>query len=227
MKRFKLTILVTALCVCSIGVSALQNTAWGQEIPKEKWRDRPSKSDDTRMAVKVNGLLAVLIVNPAIEFKVWKQVTVQLEAFGSFYSTNFLGTNKPFVLGSGFLEGRYYIKKAFDGFYFGPNIGFGVYKLNKSLVFRYGDQYNDYSYQQGSNVMIGLTVGYQYNINKHWSLEFSWSGGFQQTVYDGYRPLDPNKPHSESNPYTCYTYRDASAEWPVLYKGGILVGYRF
>ena len=47
------------------------------------------------------------------------------------------------------------------------------------------------------------------------------AGGFSQAVYDGYRF---NETLGE---YVSYTTRDASAEWPPIYKGGIFVGYRF
>ncbi|MEG0518257.1 MAG: DUF3575 domain-containing protein [Bacteroidales bacterium] len=213
---------MTTLVLAVILTSGI-NTLYSQEMNKKvRWSDRPSKSDDTRIEVKLNAaLMCVAIVNPAVEFKVWKKATVQLEGIGSFHSTNFLGTGKPFVLGATFGEFRYYIKKAFDGFYFGPNIGWGVYKLNKGLVLRYTDQYKGDCYQQGSNMMVGLTLGYQFNIGKHWSIEATWSGGFQHSVYDGYRRESPDEE------YKAYTYRDASAEWPPLYKGGIFVGYRF
>lgn len=183
--------------------------------------ERIAKTEGNRLNVKLNSLVLIAIVNPAVEFKVMPKFTVQLEAFGSFYTTDFLGTGKPFVLGSGFLEFRYYPRAAFSGFYVAPNIGFGVYKLNKGLVLRYTDQYDRDCYQQGSNVMAGLTIGYQWNIDKHWSIEVSWGGGFQQSVYQGYER------DSKDEPYKMYVGRNASAEWPPLYKGGIFVGYRF
>ncbi len=182
---------------------------------------RYAKVADDKLNVKLNSLVLIGIVNPAVEFKVMKNFTVQMEAFGSFYTTDFLGTGKPFVLGAGFLEFRYYPRFAFSGFYVAPNVGFGVYKLNKGLVLRYTDQYKGDEYQQGSNVMAGLTIGYHWNIDEHWSIEFSWGGGFQQSVYQGFRR------YSDDEPYVEYAGRNASAEWPPLYKGGIFVGYRF
>ncbi len=221
MKRFNLIVLKRILILISFVMVSVHGILSAQEVKKIRLQDRPSKSDDTRIAVKLNGLVAIAIVNPAVEFKVFKRATVQLEGLGSFYSTDFLGTGKPFVLAATFGEFRFYLKKAFDGFYFGPNIGWGVYKLNKGLVLRYTDQYKGDSYQQGSNIMVGLTIGYQYNINRRWSVEVSWSGGFQHSVYDGYRRSSPDQE------YKSYTYRDASAEWPPLYKGGIFLVYRF
>ncbi|MEF9986774.1 MAG: DUF3575 domain-containing protein [Bacteroidales bacterium] len=216
-------LILTTVLTVFLSIVCAQNfsTLYSQEIKKVRLSDRPSKSDNTRIEVKLNGLVAIGIVNPAVEFKVLKKFTVQLEGFGSFATTNFLGTGKPFVIGATFGEFRYYIKKAFDGFYFGPNIGWGVYKLNKGLVLRYTDQYKDDCYQQGSNLMVGATIGYQFNIGQHWSIEVSWSGGFQNSVYEGFRRDNPDED------YKMYTGRNASAEWPPLYKGGIFVGYRF
>ena len=115
---------------------------------KVKLKDRYSHSKDNSTAVKISIAAAIGIVNPAVEFKVLRNATVQLEALGIFANENFLGTGKPLELGAGFGEFRYYIKRAFDGFYFGPTIGFGVFKLNKGLVLRYTDKYKTDSYQQ-------------------------------------------------------------------------------
>ncbi len=218
--------LTKKLAIISILCLTLSTNLFSQEIElkeKEKvgYRFRPSYSEDTRIAVKLNALIGILVVNPAVEFKVMRNFTVQMEAIGSFYTTNFLGTGKPLLMGAGFLEMRYYFKRAFDGFYVAPNVGYSVFKLNKGLVLRYTDQYKGDCYQQGSNVMAGATIGYQYNINKHWSIEVSVSGGFSQAVYLGY------KRESKDEPYVMYTDRNASAEWPPVYKGGIFVGYRF
>ncbi len=195
----------------------------------EKRAARLAKVEDNRINVKLNSLVAIAIVNPAVEFKVMPKVTVQLEAFGSFYTEDFLGTGKPFVLGSGFLEFRYYPRAAFSGFFVAPNIGFGVYKLNKGLVLRYTDQYDRDCYQQGSNLMVGATIGYQWNINKHWSIEIAWGGGFQQSVYQGFEwnPDLVTGNGKYQGGYQEYRGRNASAEWPPLYKGGLFIGYRF
>lgn len=171
--------------------------------------------------VKLSALAAIGIVNPAVEFKVYDKLSVQLEALGIFYSENFLGTGKPLVLGAGFLELRYYPKALFRGFYFGPNIGYGSYRLNKGLVLRYTDDYDNDCYQVGSNIMAGLTIGYTFNLNSHWSLEVSWSGGFQHSRYTGFSR------ESKDEPYTQYYPLNSSAEWPPLYKGGLFVVYKF
>lgn len=190
-------------------------------------RDRASLATDSRTAVKLNAAVFVGIVNPGVEFKVLRNATVQLEALGVFANTSFLGTGKPLELGAGFGEFRYYVKRAFDGFYFGPTLGFGVYKLNKSLVLRYSDQYLDGSYQQGTNVMCGLTVGYALNLNKHWSIEASWSGGFQHSKYEGYKPNPDYNESANNSKYIMYVTNNGSAEWPPMFKCGLFVSYRW
>ncbi|MBR5856741.1 MAG: DUF3575 domain-containing protein [Bacteroidales bacterium] len=215
---FKTTVL---LSVCLLVHSTLSAQIAGEPLKSAKRFYRIAKTEGNRINVKVNSLLLVGIVNPAVEFKVMKHFTLQTEAFGAFYTTDFLGTGKPFVLGAGFLEFRYYPRVAFSGFYLAPNVGYGVYKLNKGLVLRYTDTYKNDSFQVGSNVMAGITIGYQWNIDNHWSLEVTWGGGFQHSVYQGFSRK------SKDEPYVMYVDRNASAEWPPLYKGGLFLGYRF
>ena len=177
---------------------------------------------DSRINTKINSLALIGILNPAVEFKVMEKFTVQMEALGSFYTYNFLGTQKPLVLGMCFGEFRYYPKKAFSGFFVSPNLGFSVFKINKGLVLGYRGTYDNDSYQQGHNFMAGLTLGYQWNIGKHWSLEFVWGGGYQHSIYHGFSRENNSDPYLEY-----YIGRNASAEWLTLYKGGLFVGYRF
>ena len=89
MKNLTIKLFIIAL----ISVLFTSN-AYSQEIKlkeKEKLglRYRPSYSEDTRIAVKVNGLLAILIINQAVEFKVMRNFTVQVEGICSFYTRNF------------------------------------------------------------------------------------------------------------------------------------------
>ena len=228
-KTLKIGLIATVL-FSLLGIESFASSQYVSDNNNNKIKltDRPSLSDDTKTAVKLNAAGFVGIVNPAVEFKALRNATVQLEALGVFANTSFLGTGKPLELGAGFCEFRYYIKRAFDGFYFGPTIGFGVYKLNKSLVFRYSDQYLDGSYQQGTNIMCGLTVGYALNLGKHWSIEASWSSGFQHSKYEGYKP-NPNYDESsaDSPKYIMYVTNNGSAEWPPMFKCGLFVSYRW
>ncbi len=226
-KIFKLASTATLFLLISVQLSAQQQVTPHNKSSEIRFRERPSLSADSRTAVKLNAAVAVGIVNPAVELKAMRNATVQLEALGIFANTNFLGTGKPLELGAGFGEFRYYIKRAFDGFYFGPTIGFGVYKLNKSLVLRYTDQYLDGSYQQGTTILCGLTVGYALNLSRHWSIEASWSGGFQGSMYEGYKPNPNYDEATGGDKYVMYVTNNGSAEWPPLFKCGLFISYRW
>lgn len=165
--------------------------------------------------VKLNGLLAIGVINPAVEFRVFEYGTVQLEGMGVFQPYGFLGSKYPLTLGTTFGEFRYYPKKAFHGFFVAANAGWGVYRLSKGLAPGYNGAYPD-SYQVGSNMMFGATIGYAFCIGKHWSIEINWGAGWQGSTYEGY-----------NNDGTQYVGLNKSGEWLPAYKGGIFVGYRF
>ena len=170
---------------------------------------------DARVNVKLNGLALIGIVNPAVEFRVFDRGTVQLEGIGIFYPSGFPGTDKPMTLGATSGEFRFYPKRAFEGFYAGANAGWGVYRLAKSLSPGYSHQHPD-QYQVGHNMIFGATLGYTFNFGRHWSIEISWSGGWQDSTYEGF-----------NNDGTRYVKLNGSGEWLPIYKGGIFVGYKF
>ena len=76
-----------------------------------------------RVNVKMSALAAIGIVNPAVEFRIDKKWSMQLEGMGVFAGSNFLGTGYPLQMGSFFVEGRYYFKQVFHGFFLAPNVG--------------------------------------------------------------------------------------------------------
>lgn len=199
--------------------------AFSQETVRDT-NDKIRVSDDflepdRKIEVKLNSLVLIGIVNPAFEFRVTPKFTVQTEMLASFYFTSCLGTGKPLVLGNLFVEGRYYAGEAFHGFFFGPLMGCGLYKINKGIYPLYKDDYPDDSYQQGQNLMLGISLGYQFLLSRRWSLELSLAGGYQCSVYQGYKRESPDEPYSE------YVGVNYSAESIPYFKGGIYLGYRF
>ena len=214
----------------------------------------PEPSSNPRTALKFNALAVVGIVNPAIEVALSPHISLQMDAMGAFYYRNCLGTGVPLTLATTFLEGRYYLRQAFRGLYAGPNLGYGVWKMNKDIAPGYS--YGHSSVQYGSNVMMGLSVGYQWVLSPRWSLDFLWGLGWQHAIYEGYSagttiyvqdadgqyvPLSQTTylvngtvatPTSEAY----LPYRDSSisadalnksSEWMPVYKGGLFVTYRF
>ena len=185
-------------------------------------RQAPDGLPGKRVAVKLNGLLLAGVVNPAVEFAVHNNISVQLEGMGVFYHDHVPFLNFPLVLGLSFIEGRFYPKEVYRGFYAGPNLGWGVWKMNKSIAPGYFGSYNNNSVQYGHNVMLGLNLGYQWVLSKRWSLDLNLGLGWQHSTYEGYKNgvlyTDPSIPEGRPN---------RSAEWMPAYKGGLFLSYRF
>lgn len=169
-----------------------------------------------RTAGKLNLALLVGIVNPAIEFRIHKNVTLQLEAFGCFQPEGFLCTDIPVSLAASWLEGRYYIKESFKGFFAGLNAGFSVYRLSKGIAPVYWGKYPN-AYQVGQNVMLGATLGYQFSFSRHWGCEVSFGGGWQLSRYEGHNSVDGS----------LYVGLNKSGEWLPVYKAAVNLVYKW
>lgn len=208
MKKFLLTAAALTAAVTASASDAVKKEK--KTIPETK-----TESPAPRVNVKLSATAVIGIINPAVEFRVFDRGTVQMEALGIFYPKGFLGTDRPLTLGASFFEFRYYVKKAFEGFFVGPNAGWGVYRLNKGLVPPYNGVY-DGKYQVGSNVMLGATLGYTFRLTDHWGIELSFGGGWQLSKYEGF-----------NNDGTRYVGWNGSGEWLPAYKGGIYISYRF
>lgn len=169
-----------------------------------------------RSEVKLNSLILLGIINPAIEVYISKKTSLQLEAIGIFYPRSFLGTGEPLTLGAAFLEYRYYFKNHHHGFFLGPNAGIGVFRLSKGVIPIIGDDYKGSGYlQYGYNMMLGLDIGYKFNISEYFSIEICFSPGYQVARYEGFTPDGG-----------MYVGLNKSGEWLPLYKGGISLNFK-
>jgi len=174
--------------------------------------DTTKKSFDPRIEIKLNSILLIGIINPAIEFKVHKKGTVQLEVLGIFYPKGFLGRNNPpLTLVGSWLDFRYYLTKAFDGIYIGANGGFASYRMCKNKIY-----WEQRKIQVGAAMMFGATFGYKLNLSDRWVVDFYWSPGWQNSVYEGYN-VDTGERYVGIN---------ESGEWLLAYKGGISIAFR-
>ena len=174
-----------------------------------------------RTAVKLNAAIFAGVINPAVEFRIAKHFTVQLETMGCFQQNGFLWTDIPVTLATAWLEAHYYPKEAFSGFFVGPNFGYGVYRMSKGIAPGYWGSYPD-SYQVGNNVMIGATIGYAFRIGSHWGIELSWGAGWQLSFYEGHIMTDD--PETNGDMYVGW---NKSGEWLPAYKAAINVVYRW
>lgn len=180
---------------------------------------------DSRFAFKINATTLVGLLNVAAEFKLFKYMTFQLEAFGAFYGKDFFGTGYPFSVAAVWGEFRYYPMTAYRGFYAGLHAGYALFRFNKSAIplMNYPKSAPG-SFQMGQTLMIGATIGYCFVLDKHWSLELSWGAGWCGTHYCAVYPDQNNTNLTKDAKYLDW---NGSGEWLPLYKGGFLVTYRW
>lgn len=169
-----------------------------------------------RFEVKINSIVLLGVINPTIELYITNQTSVQLESLGIFCRKSFLWTGEPFTLAAAFLEYRYYFHKH-NGFFIGPNAGFGVYRMSKGVIPIMGDAYDGSGkLQYGNNIMLGINIGYKFNISNNISMEICFSPGYQSSYYDGFTPEGD-----------IYAWNQRSDEFMPLYKGGVFLNFKF
>lgn len=179
-------------------------------------QERLSGDNPVRTAVKLSAAAVVGIVNPSMEFRAHRNITVALEGLGVFYPNGFGKIiDGPAVIAMTFIEGRYYPIESFRGFFVGPNIGFSAWTLSKGIHPMYWNQYTD-AYQVGYNFMAGITLGYAFTITKHWGIEISLGGGYQAGFYEGHYKSDGSM----------YIGWNGSSEW-LPYKAAVNIIYRW
>lgn len=217
MKFGKILVLFVAFFMTTLSASA----SHGDSLKVETF--------SPRVNVKMSALAAIGIVNPAVEFRLDKKWSMQLEGMGVFAKRNFLGTGYPLQMGSFFVEGRYYFKKVFHGFFVAPNVGCGVFRMNKNILNKFFGWSPDLDYtkpansvQAGTNAMAGLTLGYVHTFKKYprWSVEINWSLGRQWAQYEDYF-------YEDNGNYVGYAPYSGSAEYMPFYRGGIFVAYKW
>lgn len=119
------------------------------------------------------------------------------------------------LLGLGFLEMHWFPKEQFKGFYLGPTVGYGAFKLQK------WNYWNTTKVQYGTVVLLGAIVGYQWQVKK-WIFDLHLGGGWTHSIYDGYD-------YKSGSRYDIGLFpgkHNKSAEW-LPFKGGLMIGYRF
>lgn len=169
-----------------------------------------SASSQAQTRIKGNILLLPLgIANVALEAKLNNHVTLQPEFLVSPWKS-FFGEHFQIYYTS--VEARYYFKESFKGFYLGGNVGLAFFDLKK---WNYIDSPK---YQRGHNLLIGATLGYQYQINDSWNADFFFGGGNSEGFYHGYYEEDGQR-YENSNPW------NRSGEW-IPFKGGIMISYQ-
>lgn len=163
--------------------------------------------------LKVNSLLLIGVINPAIEIQLHNRGSLQLECMGIFYPKGFPFSNgRPLSIVAGWLEYRQYFNDNIKGFFVGANGGVAMYRMCKTY-----DYFKQDDISVGSAKIFGAVFGYKMAITKRLFIEASWSPGWQESVYEGYK-LSTGERKVALN---------RSGEWLAAYKGGIYLSYRF
>lgn len=149
---------------------------------------------------------AVGITNVSVETRLAKQWTFNTDAVVSPWKSI---SNNPFMFGMIMPEARFYPKGAFNGFYVG---GFGVFQVFKMSKWNY---INSGKYQKGRGFGLGVSLGYEFNINEKWKVDTFAGFGWQNSQYDGYY----------TNTGERYQEWNGSGEW-LPYKIGISFAYK-
>jgi hypothetical protein len=160
--------------------------------------------------LKFNMATALIgVPNVGFETKIADKMTFQLDAQASFWKSVNGAPMQFFMI---FPEVRYYPKQAAKGFFVGAHIGGGAFKLQK------WNYKNTDLYQQGYNIMYGVTLGYQFNISSKFNLEIFAGGGNQQGYYKGYYI-------STGERYDLAKKYNKSGEI-IPYRGGLMLVYK-
>ena len=170
-----------------------------------------SFSQEKQTRLKGNPLfLPVGMINLGIERELTDNISLQGDVFISPWKS-FKGKHLQVYMGH--IEGRYHFKEVFSKWYVGLNMGGSVFDLQK------WNYWNADKYQRGFSIMLGGVVGYQYQWNENWNIDFYLGGGFSQGFYHGYSSTEP------IGRYESADHWNKSGEW-IPYRGGIMISYK-
>lgn len=201
------------------GLKAQQNEVTTTETTSQ------NENSDKGLRLKANALfLPVGIVNVAGEFQLSKKITMQGDVFISPWKS-FSGHEFQYYSAS--VEGRYYFKEAFNGFYLGANIAASTYTLQKWNYWKDEPYYNEKNevftksdlYQKGHSYLLGITAGYQFRLSEKWFMDIYGTVGSSQDFYKGYE-RGTGKRYDDA-----VGFNKSSEILP--YRGGIMIAYKF
>lgn len=216
MTRYRHYLLVPVILCFLLTATVPQSRAADRDSIRLARQDSLYDGKPLHTAVKLSAAVVVGLVNPSVEFRVHKNITVALEGIGIFYPKGFGKLiDGPAVAAMTFIESRYYPSQSFRGFFVGPNIGFSAWTLSKGAHPMYWGNYA-HAYQTGYNFMAGITLGYAFTLTRHWGIEVSVGGGYQCGYYEGHFKSDGSM----------YIGWNGSAEW-IPYKAALNIVYRW
>ena len=179
-----------------------------------------------KIYVKANALfLPIGILNAGVEYQLKDKVTLQADVFISPWKS-FMGKYaQVYMIG---FDGRYYFNEAFKHWYVGANISGARFIMQKynywsDGLYQYTPESPFYKasdlYQNGYAIMIGGTVGYQFQLSDRWNMDLYFGAGSIQSFYRGY--------HKELG----IRYDNDGRKWNksgefLPYRGGVMISYK-
>ncbi|MFY1047658.1 DUF3575 domain-containing protein [Chryseobacterium sp. GP-SGM7] len=194
-----------------------------QEVQTEETKPESEK----KVYIKGNALLIPIgVVNLGLEHQITKNITAQGDILISPWKS-FSGHELQYYSLS--LEGRYYFKEAFNGWFLGANIGVSSFVLQK---WNYWND-NPYQskneenviytssnlYQKGYSFLAGITAGYQFRLSDNWRMDLYGTIGTSQDFYKGYDGVSGKRYDEKPDGY------NRSGEI-IPYRGGVMISYR-
>lgn len=199
----------------TIFVLSVDSYEVSQTVETETGAEKVAEEKDVTMAIKLNALLAVGVLNPAFEVKLSKHFSLQFDLNGTYWNKGFLWTNKPIKLFTAFLEARYYPKEVFKGFFVGLNTGFGLYDMSRAIISNFWNESHNGIMHKGWNYMAGATIGWAFPLKNNWGIEPFIGAGYTYAKYDNF--VNNQLVSSEK----------AKHLFAFTYKGGLFIYYKF
>lgn len=180
--------------------------------------------NENSLRLKANALfIPIGVINAGLEYQLNSKYTLQGDVLISPWKS-FAGHELQYYSAS--VEGRYYFKEAFNGWYLGANIGASSFVLQKWNYWGEGDYINDNNevftksnlYQKGYSVLFGITAGYQFKLSDRLNMDIYGTVGTAQDFYKGY-DRETGRRYDVANSY------NKSGEI-IPYRGGVMISYK-
>ncbi len=146
-------------------------------------------------ALKTN-ILEWAMTTPNLGAEVTLAPKWSLEVAGSVNPFTF-SDNKKWKHYQGTVEARYWLRESMNGHFFGVHVGGGEYNVAGIKVPFWG--FKKDSRYEGWHVRAGVTYGYHWALNHHWSIEALIGLGVVYTKYDRYECRTCGKNHGNDS----------------------------
>lgn len=180
--------------------------------------------NENSLRLKGNALfIPIGVINAGLEYQLNSKYTLQGDVLISPWKS-FAGHELQYYSAS--VEGRYYFKEAFNGWYVGANVAASSFVLQKWNYWGEGNYVNGNNevftksnlYQKGYSVLFGITAGYQFRLSDRLNMDIYGTVGTSQDFYKGY-DRESGRRYDVADGY------NRSGEI-IPYRGGVMISYK-